>query len=217
MKLLLTSAGYEKNPIIGKEFLKLLNKNPSKIKVFLVTTAKRKEKDWKWVKFTLKQLEKLGILSVNVSIFSLNRRIKKEDLRDKDVIYVCGGNTFVYLDRIKKTGLDKKIKEFVQKNKIYFGVSAGSIIMGLNIESAGWKHADKNIINLKDLTGLKLVPFVIAPHIDKTNIKATKKCANKADYPVVALSDKQAVLVKGKIRRIVETGDKLIFNTTNRF
>lgn len=33
MKLLLTSAGWEKNPAIGREFLKLVNKKPSEIRI----------------------------------------------------------------------------------------------------------------------------------------------------------------------------------------
>ena len=38
MKLLLTSAGWEKNISIGKEFLKLINKKPINIKVILDMT-----------------------------------------------------------------------------------------------------------------------------------------------------------------------------------
>ncbi|MBU4351209.1 hypothetical protein L6250_01620 [Candidatus Parcubacteria bacterium] len=60
-KLLLTSAAYEKNPQIGKELLKLVGKKPSKIKIFVVSTAKEKDKDWKWVKLTVSQLGKKKI------------------------------------------------------------------------------------------------------------------------------------------------------------
>ena len=45
MKLLLTSHGWEYNPKIAKEFLRLVKKKPAEIKVFLVTTSKKKDKD----------------------------------------------------------------------------------------------------------------------------------------------------------------------------
>jgi len=57
MKLLLSSAGWEYNLKIGKEFLKLTDKEPSEIKVFLVTTATKKDREWGYVEFTVKELE----------------------------------------------------------------------------------------------------------------------------------------------------------------
>jgi len=217
MKLILTSVGYEKSPIIGKEFLNLLNKKPSKARVFLVTTAKREDKDWKWVKFTLRQLEKIGILPTNISVFSLDRRIKKEDLKNKDVIYVCGGNTFLYLDGIKKTGLDERIKEFVKKGKVYFGVSAGSYIVCPTIEAATWKHADRNTIGLKNLKSLNLFPFLITAHFEEKYRRIIEKAAKSTKYPIIALTDKQAILVKNKRIKIIGPGKKNIFNSLNRF
>lgn len=185
MKLLLTSAGYEESSEIGKEFLKLVNQKPAKIRVFLVTTASPKDKDWKWVKFTIKQLEKIGIIPENVSVFSLNRKIKEEDLRDINVIYVCGGNTFLYLDRIRRTGLDKKIKEFVKKGGVYFGVSAGSYVICPTIKAAGWKPADRNTVNLKDLKGLGLVPLSITAHFEEKQRSVIEKEASRIKYPAL--------------------------------
>jgi hypothetical protein len=52
----------------------------------------------------------------------------------------------------------------------------------------------------------------IAPHIDETNIDATKESAAKVAYPVIALADKQAVLVDGDATKIVGAGEKMIFN-----
>lgn len=212
MKLLLTSAAYSKNKKIGEEFLKLVNKNPSIIKIFLVTTVTKKDKDWKWVKITISQLKKIGIKPLNVFIFSLDRKIKKRDLRNIDVIYVCGGNTFVYLDRIKKTGLDKEIKKFVKNKGVYFGVSAGSYVICPTIEAATWKPADRNIIGLKNLKGLNLVPFLITAHFEEKYRKIIEKNVNKTKYPVIALNDKQAVLVKGKEIKIIGSEKKIIFN-----
>ncbi len=54
MKLLLTSEGWEKSLTIGKEFLKLVNKRPSEIKIFFVLTPLKYPKRNKYVKSYLK-------------------------------------------------------------------------------------------------------------------------------------------------------------------
>jgi len=217
MKILLTSVAWEKNQEIGREFLNLVGKKSSKIKVSVVSTAEEKDKDWKWVKFTIKELEKIGVSKENVSIFSLNRKIKREELKNVDVIYVCGGNTFVYLDKIRKTGLDKIIKELVKRDKVYFGVSAGSYVACPTIEAATWKHADANTINLKNLTGLALVPFWLKAHFRKEYRSIIEKAAKRTKYPIIALRDNQAVLVNDKKVKIIGPGKKITFNLPNRF
>lgn len=217
MKLLLTSTAYEKNLGIGKEFLKLVGKKPSKIKVFVVSTAKKRDKDWKWVKLTVSELEKIGLVKENISIFSLDRKVRKEELKDTDVIYVCGGNAFVYLDKIRKTGLDKIIKELVKKGKVYFGVSAGSCIPCPTIEMAVWKHSDRNTVNLKNLKALNLVPFLVTAHYEKKYYSIISKAALKTKYPIISINDRQAVLVKGEKIKIIGRGKKIVFNSQNGF
>jgi len=63
---------------------------------------------------------------------------------------------------------------------------------------------------------LKLIPFVISPHTDETNIDAIKEYADKVNYPVVALTDKQAILVENGVQKIVGAGEKYVFNTNIR-
>ena len=140
-----------------------------------------------------------------------------EDLKDIDVIYVCGGNAFIYLDGIRKTGLDEKIKEFVKKGKVYFGVSAGSYLACPTIEAATWKYPDRNTINLKDLTALNLVPFLITAHFEEKYRSIIEKAARRIEYPIIALNDKQAILVKDKDIKIIGGGEKIIFNTSKKF
>jgi len=214
MKLLLTSVGWRKNPQIGKEFLKLVGKKPSEIKIFLVVTP---IKYLKRNKHILGQLRKIRVPEKNITFFKLDRRAKKEDLKNIDVIFVFGGNTFEYLYRIKKTGLDKLIKSFVKRGGVYFGISAGSYVACSTIEAATWKHADKkfldkNFLKLKNLKGLKLVPFLIAVHFEEKFRSIIEKAAENTKRQVIAITDKQAVLVKGKSKKIIGKGKKNIFN-----
>ncbi len=207
MKLLLTSSGLTAGPEIKKAFLEILNKKPAKAKVLLVTTATPDSASWKRIKMHIKRLGRVGIVPKNISIFSLDRKVREDDVANIDLIYVCGGNSFLYLDRIRKTGLDKKIKKLVKNGFGYFGISAGSMVAGLNIESAHWKHADRNEIDLKDLNALNIVPFVLSVHLDESNIKVVKKAADKVRYPVVGLTDKQAILVRGDLATLIGKTD----------
>ncbi len=215
MKLFLTSAGLP--PETTKYFLKLLAKKPKNTKVCFVTTAAVPEKNKWYLRKDRKRLLDLGFKVTSMDLREENKKSLNDKLKNFDVIYIEGGNTFYLLKYIKKSGFDKVIKHFLKKKGIYVGVSAGSIVAGLNIDSAKWKQADKNIVRLKDLTGLKLVPFGLTVHIDETNIEIIKKCAQKVNYPIIALSNKQAVLIKDKTKKIVGPGEKLVFNTREGF
>ena len=201
MKLLLTSVGLKGHPEIKKAFVESLGKKPSQAKVLVVSTAIEGDVNWGYVQRTMRSLKNVGV--TNICVFSLDRKIQRAELRGIDVIYVCGGNTFWYLDRMRKTGLGKEIIRLVKKGVFYFGVSAGSIVAGSNIESAGWKRAERNTNHLKDLRGLNLAPFVMSVHLDGSNIGVVKKAADKARYPVVGITDRQAIFVKDDFATLI--------------
>ncbi|MCX6719422.1 MAG: Type 1 glutamine amidotransferase-like domain-containing protein [Candidatus Taylorbacteria bacterium] len=217
MKLLLTSAGWWKNPEIGKEFVKLVDKKPSEIRILLVMTPVKYLKRNKYVLRMLRQFKGVNIPEENVTFFQFERKIREDDIKNIDVIFVFGGNTFEYLDGIRKTGLDKVIKSFVKNGGVYMGLSAGSYVVCPTIEAATWKHADRNQLGLKDLRGLNLVPFLISAHFDEDVRKNVAKSATKAKYPTIALTDKQAVLVNDGEASIIGGGEITVFDLTNRF
>ena len=213
MKLLLTSEGWQKNAKIGKEFLKLIDKKSSEIRIFLVLTPTKYFKRNKYVRRLFGQFQGVNVPKKNISFFQLNRRIRKTDLKDIDVVFVVGGNTFEYLKRLRKTGLDKAIKNFVKRGGVYVGLSAGSYVICPTIEAASWKHADVNTTGLKNLKGLNLVPFLLTAHFKQELRPLIKKAAEKTKYEVIALTDRQAILVKGTQRKIIGNGRRNIFNS----
>ena len=213
MKLLLTSAGWWENPKIGKEFLKLVGKKPSEIRVLLVMTPIKYLKRNKYVRRQFRQFKGVAIPKQNITFSQLNRKTRKDDLKNIDVVFVMGGNTFEYLQRMRKTGLDKAIKSFVKKGGVYVGLSAGSYVVCPTIKAASWKHADRNIVGLKNLKGLNLVPFLLTAHFEQKLRPLIKKEAEGTKYEVIALTDKQAVLIEGTQRKIIGSGGKNIFNS----
>src|SRR3989344_3332126 len=173
-KIFLTLAGLPRET--SDYFVKILPKKPAEIKVCFIPTAANPEVDKSFVQKSLDEIRDVGINNITeVDLDDENRESLYEKLSSCDVIYVNGGNTFYLLDRVRKSGFDQIIPELLDNGKIYIGVSAGSIVAGPNIESAGWKWigvVDKNIVSLKDLQGLNLVSFVVSPHFVENDRKA---------------------------------------------
>lgn len=212
MKLFLTSAGIV--PEITDEFLRLLNKKPHDCRTVFVSTAGDPENDKSFIEADKSRLRELGFEIIEVDLKKQNQKSLEKIFEITDIVFVAGGNTFYLLDWARKSGFGKAIKKFLEKGGVYVGVSAGSIIAGLNIEFAGWGQPDPNVVGIKDLTGMKLVPFFIKPHYCREIANDISVAAEKIDYPVVALTDTQAVLIDNGYVKIVGLGKKTIFNNS---
>ena len=108
--------------------------------------------------------------------------------------------------------MDKVLPDFLRRGGLYVGVSAGSYITCPTIEAATWKHQDRNKVGITDFTTLYLVSFLITAHFEEKYRAVVDQAAKTTRYPIVALSDKQAILVQdGKIKVIGE-GKKVYWN-----
>jgi dipeptidase E len=189
MKLLLTSAGL-KNQKIRDFFVAQFDQLEDK-KACLIFTI-REESDWQWLDLYDNELNDIGLAYDRIN---LSEDKNLSGLRNYDIYYVCGGNTFFILDRMRKTGLDRVLIEAVKNGKFYVGVSAGSIIPGPDIEVANL--GDPNDLNLEDLTGLKLVPYIITPHYqlkEKSEVENFRE--KRKGEKVIPLTDDQAIFVE---------------------
>jgi len=207
MKLLLTSSGLS-NKEISEEFLKLVNKPVSEIKIILIPTAAVKEPK-EYIEYEKNKITSIGIKKNNLKILELDHKIIYKEISDFDVLYVCGGNTFYLLHKIKESGFDKLIKQFVKNGGVYFGVSAGSYITSPTIEAATWKPRDRNYIGLKDLTALNLVKFLITAHFESKYEIVLRKSINNSKYPVKILTDDQAILVNDNEVKLIGKGEEI--------
>lgn len=189
MKLLLTSTGL-KNEKIKDFFVSQFDRLDNK--TACIVTSGRNEEEQFYIDGSIKELEDLGIKVVEFNIAKHNSFV---NFREFDIYYVCGGNTFFILDRMRKTEVDKILIKAVKNNKFYIGVSAGSIIAGPDIEVAGL--GDLNDVNLEDLTGLRLTPYIVTPHYnqkEESDVKAFGK--KRIGETVIAITDDQAIFVK---------------------
>ncbi len=203
MKLLLTSRGLS-TPKLRKFFVSKLPKKPEECSLLLISTVESKDEEV-WGKWAKNEIEKLGIK--NITVFNLYKERMDSGLRRNDrgenkkfdVIYMLGGGTFSILKQLRKTGVDKFITKSVKNNAFFLGISAGSIIAGPNIESAGWgSEADDNDVNLKNLVGLELTNIVVFPHYEDKLKKEIAEFQKKVNYKIIPIKDSEAVWIDGK-------------------
>lgn len=201
VKLLLTSTGFT-NPNIGKRFATMLVKKPAKARVLLIPTAAYgsdcDQAVLGFVGASIKQLVDLGVRPEHLVIFDAENPPKRKQLIDIDVVYVCGGNTFFLLQKLRETKFDRIIRRLVKKGAIYVGVSAGSILPGPNINVAVPFDANGDLKD-GDTTGLKLTKLVVSPHFQRKEKELIEELERKNNFKVTGITDSQAILeIDGK-------------------
>lgn len=211
--LLLTSAGIV--PDIRANFISLLpKKKPEENKVAFVTTAAYGEsKNPTWMEKDRQSLYDCGIKHIeDLDLKDKTQKELEQILSDKCIIFVNGGNTFYLLKWARESGFGKVLPNFLKRGGLYVGVSAGSYIACPTIEQAAWKHQDRNRVGITDFTALGLVPFLITAHFEEKYQAVVDSVAQRTKYPIVALSDKQAVLVQGKIVKVIGESKREYWN-----
>ncbi len=200
MKLFLTSSGIS-NDELSSSFLKLLDKPVSENRAMIIAYVPTPEGEF-YTNQSKNELIEIGFNDIEV--VNISHDVDVSVLGLFDVVYVCGGNTFMILKRLKETGLFSFIAEQMNLGAVYVGVSAGSIIAGKNIEIAGWgSQADSNDIELQNLKGLGFTKIVIYPHFSKELLSEVESFRRKTSNTVIELADGQAVLIKDLNAKVV--------------
>lgn len=211
MRIILASQGFTTDEIEEKVSM-IIAKPAKEINIAIINEAifgiSGDKSKW-WVINELSNIEKhIGgrIDFINFRAYS-KKEIEKR-LLNADLIYLVGGKHFEYSKLFHETGTIEMIKE-IAKQKVIMGTSAGSIVLGTQIQSPKFWNDRYNIdfaqINYPELN---LVPFNIVPHYLRDDHKKwTKDFLNKtlADnpFPVYAIQDTQAVAyIDGEIEYI---------------
>ncbi|MFT3663092.1 MAG: Type 1 glutamine amidotransferase-like domain-containing protein [Gordonia sp. (in: high G+C Gram-positive bacteria)] len=83
-----------------------------------------------------------------------------------DALYVCGGETFVLMDHLRRNGLADVLVAKVRDGLPYVGLSAGAVIAGASIEPVSLMDDPTTAPELTDHRGLGFVATSIVPHAD---------------------------------------------------
>lgn len=207
MKLLLTSAGIT-NKSIANALAELVGKPADQIKIGFIPTADNIETGSK--EFLLGQYDNLrrygyswiDIIDPSSAGVDWRSRLEKVDL-----VFISGGNTFHLLDQARKSGLGDWLIKMVDQ-KVYVGVSAGSIILTPNIAIASVDDGDENLIGLTDLNGLSIVDFEISPHTPEwVSYEANNEYAKDIMNRLYMIDDETAVKIVDGIEEVVSEGE----------
>ena len=76
---------------------------------------------------------KCGIQDKNIKVYDLHKGMDSDELRQYDVVYLCGGETQYLLRRINETGFNRTLMEYIHADGVVLGVSAGSLIFANNL------------------------------------------------------------------------------------
>ncbi|MEK7127389.1 MAG: Type 1 glutamine amidotransferase-like domain-containing protein [Patescibacteria group bacterium] len=182
------------------------------------TAANVEEGGKEWLIDDLYNCKKLGFKQIDIcDIAAVSKQIISKRLHEANVIAVGGGDPFYLLRWIKKVGLNKDFQEYL-KDKIYVGLSAGSVIMGdslflatdslLNYEKTGKLNFTK---------GLGFVNLIVRPHLNsifrtKITVDYLSNFVKKTKSPVYAIDDQSAVKVDGDKIEVVSEGTWKKFN-----
>jgi dipeptidase E len=93
-------------------------------------------------------------------------RILEEEILNSDIIHLSGGNTYYFLNNLRKKKWVAKLKQFAKRGGVLTGLSAGGILMTPDIKTAGYPDfdCDDNEDRIRSFNALGLVPFEFFPH-----------------------------------------------------
>ena len=193
MKLLLASDGQ----FIFSKGMDLVGIPKESMNIAYVTTAsKGGTKSPKYVAQYKQVMRERGYNFGEVDIEGKTEKELEVIFKNKNTIYVEGGNTFRLLKAVKESGFDKVAKGLVEKEVVYIGVSAGAYIACPTIEVSTWRPDSKNRYGLTDFTALHFVDFLLKAHYtDDMNEWLVPKI-KEAKYPVRIIRDGQGILVE---------------------
>ena len=146
-------------------------------------------------------LEKYGLDVVEMDIKNKNEEEIRKAIVGADIVLVAGGDTFYLMAKLKENGADKVIKDFIEKNGIYIGSSAGSIICCPTIEGAEEFDNPNLAKELDNFDGMGVFKDVIIPHTQKEKYferirRATERLEAKG-YKIYPLTDDDVLIFDG--------------------
>ncbi len=134
------------------------------------------------------------ITTVDLREFSDPQKLKNK-LRQHDLIWVIGGNTFCLSYQMQRSGFSKVIKDVLEQGTVYGGESAGAIMAGNSLK--GIEFADNPEFAEKIVwETLNLTDHFILPHADNPNFAAAIQkthTLHKNNKSMIELNDNQAL------------------------
>lgn len=203
MKLFLASMNVD----IGLQsaFFALVGKEAKDIKFALIENAADPYPS-EQRSFVLATRQAFKALGVQVTLLDLRYYQDHQErlyakLKDFDVVWLGGGNTYYLRWLLQVTGFENIIAELLDNGLTYGGGSAGSIVACPVLDE--FDMVDSIELAPEPLyQGLNLIDFVVIPHwqdpeYQRELVKIKAYYEKKTEYLTVTIEDGQAVVVNG--------------------
>lgn len=222
MKLVLASQGFCTDEIANK-VSELVGKPLENINIAIINeayTALPGSMSKRWLINELSRITKYiggNIDFVNLRVYS--KEEAKQRCLDADLIYIVGGKQFILPQIFKETGFEETLREIVNE-KVVMGTSAGSMVLGRQIESDKYwfTRYNKHASEIKD-RNLGLVDVNIIPHYLRKDRSQWDKAfyddvLEDNPFPVYAITDSQALIYENEKIYFVG-GEPVVFGKKN--
>jgi peptidase E len=180
--------------ILITRFKAMLQKSFAEARVLFIPTAAMQDdiKANAIITRLKNELLALGILSENITVYDIDGSLTEEDAMSFDVIYFTGGNTPYLAKRVREVGFEHIILKMIYANKVYIGMSAGSMLLMPNF------NVD-DIYN-PEFMGLGLINAYFTVHCEAGT-------QNRSDLPLphIALRENQAIELHWDGYKLIES------------
>ncbi len=140
------------------------------------------------------RLSEFGFQKENIYIFNYFSTVNFNMDTNIDVIYISGGNTFGTLKRIRESGADKIILEYIRRGAMYIGGSAGAHIASYSIEHIS--KYDIDTYELTDFSGLGLFDGILICHYTEARKADYIDLKEKHKFNIVTLRDQDSIMLE---------------------
>jgi dipeptidase E len=201
VRMLLTSAGMANASIEGA-FADLVGRPFEDTAVVVVLTASLAVPgDKRWVINELARLDNLGFRQIDLLDLAVPSPSVETRLHEADVVYALGGDLY----HLARTILDRNLVGLFEEllaEKVYVGVSAGSMIFTRHLGTDTWamfRDYDDDPAGVTPPFGFfdwYVVPHWHSDFIPERNDEFVDRIGREADFPVYFIDDDTAVQVR---------------------
>lgn len=190
------------------ELVPLLPAQTSARAACYITTAGNLEGTPPWMNEEIAAVESRGFNVTRIDLAGLSPDTVAQAFSDCGSIWVGGGNTYLLLQEVRRSGFDDVVAKMIAEGVPYVGTSAGSLILGPNLESIRFaeEHPDLDL-ELTSFDGLDVFPLLPFVHFDNPMFRDIYRKiladALENDVAFVTLRDSQFVFVEGDSWRII--------------
>ena len=193
MKLLLSSCDF-RNEKSAKCIIDNLPKPIGECKVLFFPNEKANEELINSRMYHYR-LTEFGFVNENIYVFNYWNPEHYLNL-DIDVIYISGGNTFGTMKRIRESGADTAIINYVKGGAVYIGGSAGAHIATPDITHV--QKYDTNTFGLCDFSGLGLCDRILICHYNDDRQNHYLELKGSSRYKVTTLTNDEYLIISNQ-------------------